>query len=221
MLSIPSAMQASLDAGTTTHCWCWRVIRPDGQVYGFTEHDRDLEIDSLTYQAGSGFGAAGQEVETGLAPARSDGLGLLDTDVITDADMAAGLWSGARVETWRVDWQDVSLRVQTASQEIGEIRREAGRFEAELLGMAHKLDAVTGRVFSRHCDARLGDARCGIGAEHPSFENGCDRRFVTCETRFANTINFRGFPYMIGNDVLQASPATENLRDGGSRGLGR
>lgn len=29
---------------------------------------------------------------------------------------------------------------------------------------------------------------------------GCDKRFETCRTRFDNTINFRGFPHMPGND---------------------
>ncbi len=29
---------------------------------------------------------------------------------------------------------------------------------------------------------------------------GCDKQFATCKTKFANGINFRGFPYMPGND---------------------
>lgn len=31
---------------------------------------------------------------------------------------------------------------------------------------------------------------------------GCDKRFVTCRDRFANTLNFRGFPHMPGNDAV-------------------
>lgn len=42
---------------------------------------------------------------------------------------------------------------------------------------------------------------------------GCDKQIGTCAARFANTINFRGFPHMPGNDFLTAvsrpgSPAT-------------
>jgi uncharacterized phage protein (TIGR02218 family) len=33
---------------------------------------------------------------------------------------------------------------------------------------------------------------------------GCDKQHETCRTRFANAINFRGFPHMPGNDVLSA-----------------
>ncbi len=31
---------------------------------------------------------------------------------------------------------------------------------------------------------------------------GCDRRFETCCTRFANAANFRGEPFLPGNDLL-------------------
>lgn len=31
---------------------------------------------------------------------------------------------------------------------------------------------------------------------------GCDKRFETCRDRFANSLNFRGFPHMPGNDVV-------------------
>ena len=33
---------------------------------------------------------------------------------------------------------------------------------------------------------------------------GCDKRFATCQAKFANAINFRGFPHMPGNDYVLA-----------------
>ena len=33
---------------------------------------------------------------------------------------------------------------------------------------------------------------------------GCDKRFETCRNKFANAINFRGFPHMPGNDFVVA-----------------
>jgi len=33
---------------------------------------------------------------------------------------------------------------------------------------------------------------------------GCDKRLDTCVTRFANAINYRGFPHMPGNDFVAA-----------------
>tara|TARA_R110002096_G_scaffold431621_3_gene647123 strand:- start:1685 stop:2572 length:888 start_codon:yes stop_codon:yes gene_type:complete len=31
---------------------------------------------------------------------------------------------------------------------------------------------------------------------------GCDKRFETCQAKFANTVNFRGFPHIPGQDVV-------------------
>lgn len=35
---------------------------------------------------------------------------------------------------------------------------------------------------------------------------GCDKQMATCATRFANAINFRGEPYLPGNDILTRYP---------------
>ena len=33
---------------------------------------------------------------------------------------------------------------------------------------------------------------------------GCDKQFATCGAKFANAVNFRGFPHMPGNDYILA-----------------
>jgi uncharacterized phage protein (TIGR02218 family) len=35
---------------------------------------------------------------------------------------------------------------------------------------------------------------------------GCDKRFATCRDRFANAVNFRGFPHIPGNDFVISYP---------------
>jgi len=46
---------------------------------------------------------------------------------------------------------------------------------------------------------------------------GCDHAFSTCKTKFANAVNFRGFPYMIGADAALAAVSSSTPLDGGSR----
>jgi uncharacterized phage protein (TIGR02218 family) len=46
---------------------------------------------------------------------------------------------------------------------------------------------------------------------------GCDKGFASCRDRFANVLNFRGFPHMPGNDfVVRAARQGEPGMDGGS-----
>ncbi len=37
---------------------------------------------------------------------------------------------------------------------------------------------------------------------------GCDKHFATCRDRFANAVNYRGFPHMPGNDFLATPPVS-------------
>jgi uncharacterized phage protein (TIGR02218 family) len=50
------------------------------------------------------------------------------------------------------------------------------------------------------------------------LEAGCDKRAETCRLKFANFLNFRGFPHLPGEDWLTAVPKAEGANDGGSLG---
>ena len=46
---------------------------------------------------------------------------------------------------------------------------------------------------------------------------GCDKTHATCRKKFANAVNFRGFPHMPGNDFIIRMPQQgEPGDDGGS-----
>ncbi len=49
---------------------------------------------------------------------------------------------------------------------------------------------------------------------------GCDKRFATCDAKFANIMNFQGFPDIPGDDFLAVNAATSLRNDGGSRRAG-
>ena len=46
---------------------------------------------------------------------------------------------------------------------------------------------------------------------------GCDRRFKTCQKKFSNIKNFRGFPDIPGEDWVIKPPSSGQVHDGGSR----
>ncbi|MBA4802694.1 MAG: DUF2163 domain-containing protein [Euryhalocaulis sp.] len=170
MRQIPDALQAKLEDGVTTLCWCWRVERRDGAVFGFTSHDRDLSFDGADYRAQGGFEPGDIRRELGLSVDAGSVLGALNDDAITQADIAAGLWDEAAVTVFRVDWTEPEHRYAAWRGEIGETRRGALAFEAELRAPSHRLTQTTGRVYSRRCDADVGDARCGADLDDAAFK---------------------------------------------------
>lgn len=54
-----------------------------------------------------------------------------------------------------------------------------------------------------------------------SVTAGCDKSLATCRDRFNNVPNFRGFPYIPGNDAVTSYANTGDANDGGSRVAGQ
>ncbi|MGF9562566.1 DUF2163 domain-containing protein [Neorhizobium sp. JUb45] len=162
MRTIPAGLAAHLQGDVTTICHCWRVFRRDGVVLGFTDHDGDLLVDGTSFLASSGFSASEEEAQGGLSVSAGTVAGGFSSEVISEADLAAGLYDGARVELLVVNWQAPDQRMRLALREIGEVSRAGEQFTAELRSLAHRLDQPQGRVYGRRCDASLGDGRCRV-----------------------------------------------------------
>jgi uncharacterized phage protein (TIGR02218 family) len=293
MRAVTPSMQAKLDASVSTFCNCWRLARKDGTVMGFTDHDRDLVFAGVVFRADSGLSATQAEASLGLAIGSGEALGALRSDGIDEADLANGLYDGASVEIWLVDWSNVEDRLLIDAATIGEVRRSEFAFSAELRSLAHLFDQPHGDSFQRGCSADLGDARCKVDVSTAAFRAsgvvveasggafvaslsgvfdddfftggrltfnsgansgaratikshrragddaslalwaplaaevapgdafalaaGCDKAAETCQGKFANIVNFRGFPHMPGNDLVIAYPsAAAPTMDGGS-----
>jgi uncharacterized phage protein (TIGR02218 family) len=169
MRPIPSALQTKLDSGVTTLARCWKLARRDGVVMGFTDHDRDLVVGGVTFRAGTGFSSSEAASRFDLSVDGAEISGALADDSLTDADLAAGRYDAAQVETWLVDWSDPALKVLTARGTLGEVRREGQAFVAELRGLADLLSQESGRLYTARCGADLGDARCTVDLTNPAL----------------------------------------------------
>jgi uncharacterized phage protein (TIGR02218 family) len=294
MRTIPPAFAAHLERTATTLCHCWKLVRRDGAVQGFTDHDRDLAFSGTTYAARTGLEAAEATQELGFAVGGGEVSGALVSAGIAEDDLSAGLYDDAAVETWLVNWAEPEERLLLDVASIGEIRRADGAFVAELRGVMHRLDEERGRLYRATCAADLGDAKCGVDLADPAFTAtgvvartddalglaaaglsgfvdgwftggtltwldganaglvaeikahrlagtetefdlwqraaksiaagdtfrvtaGCDKHFASCREKFANILNFRGFPHMPGNDfVIRLPRQGEAGMDGGS-----
>lgn len=159
---LPAALQNHLDSGCTTLAHCWQVTRRNGQTLGFTDHDAPLAFDGQTFKPQTGAETSEIQARTGLAVDNAEISGALLGDGLSEADLAAGLYDGAQVQTWLVNWSSVEQRTLIASGRFGSIKRIDGAWQVEVRGLGDELSQTRGRRYSRHCDARLGDGRCGV-----------------------------------------------------------
>jgi len=158
---------------TTTRARAWAILRRDGVVLGFTDHDRDLSFDGMTFRADTGMTAKALTQTTGMAVDNTEAAGALSSDGLTEADILAGRYDAAELRIWEVDWSAVDDRSQLFRGALGEITRAGSAFKVELRGLSEPLSRSGGRVFGALCPAVLGDAACGFEVSSPGFFDLC------------------------------------------------
>jgi uncharacterized phage protein (TIGR02218 family) len=292
MILFSPAMKAAVASEVTTLCYCWKMTRKDGVVSGFTDHDCTLTVDGVLCKPNSGFTAKEAETALGLAIGNSEIEGALDDAEITAADLSAGLYDGASIGLYLVNWRTPAEFALLRTAYIARIEQADGVWRAELEGDAADFTAKHGRLYRKGCDAQLGDALCAVNLNVPAYSGagaigivrsatefevtglagfgsgwfndgviqwtsgaangrlakvlvhikagvlvaltlreeprfpilagetfsiqaGCDKSFGTCKEKFANSLNFRGFPHMPGNDQAYAYAREGMNFDGG------
>lgn len=168
-MEISEEFQAHLDGGHTTLAHAWAITRADGEVHGFTDHDKALSFDGITFRPDTGMTGLALQRATGLSVDNTEALGALTDAGLTEAEIEAGRFDGADVQVWRVNWAEVSQRALLFRGVIGEIKRVDGAFHAEVRGLSSLLNRPVGRVYQKPCTAVLGDAACGFDLETPGY----------------------------------------------------
>jgi uncharacterized phage protein (TIGR02218 family) len=264
----------------------WRIVRTDGEIFTFTDHDEDVVYGGETYAAALGYKRTAMAGGSDLAVGGGDVLGMLDDSSISITELRAGLWDHAEIRIFDVNWSNLAQgEIKTTRGWLGEvIARDDGSFNAELRDLAQPLQITVGSYFQAECRADLGDSRCtidltpggswtqttsiatvtdsvtlvlandGIGSfadgwfeggvciwnsgtndgvnreilswtsasrtlvllAPPPFtpsatdqlylQPGCDKRRVTCRTKFNNALNHRGEPSLPGPNAIIKTP---------------
>ncbi len=213
MRTIDPALQAHLDAGATSLCQCLKIEARDGEILGFTDHDRDLTFEGVTYEAQSGFDASRLQSEAGYVPGNFEIAGALTSDRLSEARLRAGAYDHAGFTLFLVNWQDTSQRFLLRAGHLGEVSHGGIGFTAELRGLAQRLDEPKGRVFQYGCDAVLGDERCAVDLARAEFRGEGIVTEVDGSSRFAAD-GLSGFldGWFSGGVVTWQSGANEGQR---------
>mgnify|MGYP001166294632 CR=1 FL=1 len=161
--NLTAALQDHLAGSVTTLATCWKVTRADTAVLGFTDLDRDLVIDEITFKAATGFTASSVQSKSDFSVDNMELEGVVSSDDIAEQDVLNGKYDYAEVEIFMVNYEDIDAgAIYLKRGRMGEVKVKRGQFIAELRGLAQHLTNHIGRVYTSSCDAILGDARCGV-----------------------------------------------------------
>ncbi len=163
MKTAGSPLATHIAGETTTLATCWKVTRRDGAIFGFTDFDKDLTVDSLLYQARSGYTRSAIHTIANLAVDNLDIESAIDSETLSAADLRAGVWDGATVEIFLVNWSNLANgKIILKHGTIGEVELKDTVFRAELRGLSQALSQQIVELYTPDCRADLGDARCKV-----------------------------------------------------------
>jgi len=164
MKAISTGLSTHLDGEVTTLCSCWKVIRLDGEVFAFTDHDQDLTIDSLLYESQHGYNRTAIESNSDFSVDNLDVTGFLDSEKITDEELRAGLFDRATVEIFFVNWKDLSQGILKVRKGwFGEVTLgQNGLFTTEVRGLSQALGHNFIELFTPECKTDFCSPLCKL-----------------------------------------------------------
>jgi hypothetical protein len=169
LFNILKNQSARIDTG-------WLVVRTDGARFGFTSSDKSFVYDGDTYTPTNGF--AGSAIVS-KADASVDNMEcqVLDSPMITDSDLKGGKWGNAQVKVFWIcpdhpEYGIVPLRGGT----LGEIVIKSGQWTTQLRSLFQQMQQPFGYFFTLQCGAQLGDARCKVKLDAPTWQPNTDYR---------------------------------------------
>lgn len=163
MKNLNSSLAAHLAGEVTTLATCWKLVRRDGMVMGFTDHDVDVMVDGLLYKAATGMTSSAVSASNTLKVDELDIEGMLHSDAITQEDVLKGLYDYAQVQVFLMDYTGEAEGILTLRTGwLGEVTLKGNQFVAEIRGLSQALQQTIGDIYSPGCRAMLGDDRCKV-----------------------------------------------------------
>lgn len=226
-------LQAHIAQETTTLAYLWRITRIDEQIITYTDHDEDITYDGETYEANNSFAPTAISFKDDLSTDNLDVIGILgrtpnagqpvgllflltgnqagiDTNDITEPDLAAGKYDFAAVEIMLINYADVSQDVMPLLRGwLGRVIIRGGQFTAEIRSLSQKLQTNIGRIYTSSCDAILGDTRCG--KDITAFTFSATVTDITDNGRFNASALSQAAGYFTGGQVNWISGLNNDL----------
>ncbi|OYW98514.1 MAG: hypothetical protein B7Z15_22045 [Rhizobiales bacterium 32-66-8] len=95
MRQLEAGFATHIAQGETTLCQCWKLLRRDGVVLGFTDHDRALRFGDTDFVPAHGLDGGEVPARLGAQVETSEVVGVIHADAITEDDILLGRYDGA------------------------------------------------------------------------------------------------------------------------------
>lgn len=176
-LRTPQNFQSPYDAtslpahwaqSTLTPCACLYVVSIiSGAVKAATSFSADISsvpgYPGVTFKSTAGASASNVEAQQGQAPTNMEIDLFLLTVSMSEADILAGLWTGAEATLFLMNYEAPKMgQYIMARGDLGQIVQRGQMFSAEIMGWNNRLARNYGKVTRPECSRTYGDSLCTL-----------------------------------------------------------
>ena len=166
----------------STLCFLWRVERLDGTIIAATDHDEPVVFRGDTYSPTVGITTTKLSQKIGLETDNIEVQGSVDGEVIKEKDIEAGLYDGASVDIFIVDWSNTGQYSHKLRGKFGNVYLTESGYTTEVYSKSNQLSQASGRTYQRTCDTVLGSPQCGVNLNNPTYSTVCEILAISDQT---------------------------------------
>ena len=208
--SINSELSQHFSSECKTVAMLWKITRNDGIVMGFTNHNEDIDYDSITYNASTGFSPSDIDLKDNFSVDNLDIEGILDSSFITEIDLLNGIYDFSEVMIMLINYNSTQDGVVLLKRGwTGEVKINRDIFVSEVRGLAEKLQRNIGQIYSPSCRAILGDVRCGVDLSAFTISSSVDS-VIDLQTFTSNSLT-EDDGYFTGGELTWTSGNNNGL----------
>lgn len=147
-----------------TSATCVRIECVNGSVVRLTAYPYDLTMSNgAVYKTDYGYEPTAFAASASFSPSAIDLEGIVAVGGVTRDTLASGVFDNARVYIFKCNFlAPVEDYEEITSGLLGKTTLEDDKYRIESMGLIDALNQSVGRAIMPGCDARFGDARCGI-----------------------------------------------------------
>lgn len=166
-------------------CYCWKLTKTNGEVIGATNHDRNLIIDNILYQANGGFSGSSIDTDYEMSVDNSEVKSFFTNTAINEQDILGGRYDEAEVITYLVDWNTMAIVSVLQKGIVGQITNTDRNYTLEVRSILELLQQKNAKKTSSNCPLVFGE----------SGPNKCNKNLagLSVETTITNVTNNKTF----------------------------
>jgi uncharacterized phage protein (TIGR02218 family) len=208
MKNYDSTFLATLNSEVNCLVTCWQWELGNGDIFGFTDGDRPIIIDGVTYQPDGGFKPSDIDRGLGTEP-NSMAMQSYFSQTLPESILTSGQVREARVFAFRVDpynlpetLEDDPLTFDPLIRgRIDKLSLTDQTYQATLSGLKDGLSKKTGYVVQNTCRNEFCDSVCGLDIE--DYTDTLEIVSIDSQTLFNIDLSFSEHFYTGGRIIWQ------------------